>query len=137
MLSRTHDQIAVSYSTDGGRIVTPLPDRPEFHLDAGNGFTFSGEFALLSPAPDDVVLLAESIGPWANGAIGEPRTTPPLRVPDCAASNEAAADASGGDGSAAAPSRSADSLNVSARCGDSGQANLPVGGHETSLSADS
>jgi hypothetical protein len=78
-LARTHTNVQITATVNG---VTSSVGSGEFN--AGNGFSFSGQFTVPDTATS-VVVTATSIGPWGNGFGGdESRSTPPLTLPtDC------------------------------------------------------
>jgi hypothetical protein len=65
---RTNPTIGISYSLDGGAYVN-LPQQPEYHFDAANGYSFSDEF---TPAGDwdQITVRATAIGKWGSGYKG-------------------------------------------------------------------
>jgi hypothetical protein len=84
-LSRTNQAVGIAYSVDGGATFRRLPPDPAHSFDAEREYRFSDSFQLPSPTPDEVIVKAQAVAEWANGAArGGPRSTPPLAVPDCA-----------------------------------------------------
>jgi hypothetical protein len=100
--ARTNAAVAISYSVDGHNFIH-LPPRPQYAFGPADRFTFSDSFRLGHPLPQAVVVAAQAVDSWGDGASpGEAHTTAPVHLPLCPATPSA-------DQSSAAPTRAVSS----------------------------
>jgi hypothetical protein len=80
---RTNPRIGVAYEVDGGSFVD-LPQKPEYHYDAANGFSFSDELPPLDAGWHEVTVQVTALGQWGSGYQGpDSREASVLAPTDC------------------------------------------------------